>query len=99
MKIQSLRYHLSMSTPWLIVKVCPEKETVHLVKSGTNIRRKFSVPGAVDAWFHEDYLMISSDTGYLWKITPENGHRRRDMPALNPKHYGRASENPIAYPV
>jgi hypothetical protein len=85
-----------MSSSWLIEEVCPAKETVHLVKSGTSIRRKFSVPGAVDAWMEGEYLIIASNTGYLWKITPENGHRRRDM---QPMPAARASRLALICPV
>jgi len=79
MNKQQNEYNSGMNTSWLIEEICPEKETVHLVKSGTSIRRKFSVPGAVDAWLEDGFLIIASNTGYLWKITPQTGHRRRDM--------------------
>jgi|GEM_PF-1398912 len=66
-----------MDTSWTIEEVNPDNESVHLIKSGTGIRRMFSVPGASHAWMDGNFLYIISNTGYVWKVTPENGHRRR----------------------
>lgn len=62
---------------WIISSIRPEKESVYLVRPTTGTRRKFSVPGAVDAWMKDGLLHIAANTGYRWEIIPESGHRRR----------------------
>jgi hypothetical protein len=62
---------------WRIEQVSPEDETVHLCKMDVGTQRKFSVPGALTATINNGQLFIQTSTGWVWKVDPETGTRRR----------------------
>jgi hypothetical protein len=62
---------------WRIEQVSPEDETVHLCKMDVGTQRKFSVPGALTAAINNGQLFIQTSTGWVWKVDPETGTRRR----------------------
>lgn len=62
---------------WTIQRICPKEESVFLVNPDTGTTRQISVPGAEEAWFDNDILMIRASNGYLWAVEPETGARRR----------------------
>jgi hypothetical protein len=62
---------------WRIELVSPEDETVHLCKMDVGTQRKFSVPVALTATIRNGQLFIQTSTGWVWKVDPETGTRRR----------------------
>jgi hypothetical protein len=62
---------------WRIEQVSPEDEMVHLCKMDVGTQRKFSVPGALTATINNGQLFIQTSTGWVWKVNPETGTRRR----------------------
>ena len=62
---------------WIIQRISPNEESVWLVKPKCGALRHISVPGAQDAFFKNDKLIIKSKTGYFWEIDPETGSRKR----------------------
>lgn len=62
---------------WEIQKICPREESVYLRKISCGTIRQISVPGAADAFFRNNLLVIRSRTGFFWEVEPESGSRRR----------------------
>ena len=62
---------------WRIEQISPEEETVYLCKTDIGTQRKFSVPGALRATIENGQLLIQTSTGWVWKVDPETGTRRR----------------------
>ncbi len=62
---------------WIIQKISPKEESVWLVKPACGALRHISVPGAEDAFFRNEKLIVKSSTGYYWEVDPESGARRR----------------------
>lgn len=62
---------------WSIQSISPAKESVFLEQTGTGITRQISVPGAVDAVFEDEMLIIKASTGCVWEVDPNTGSRRR----------------------
>lgn len=64
---------------WIIERVSTKEEAVYLRKPMAGVSRKISVPGAINAWLEKDKLLIWSSTGHLWAVSPDTGHRRRQV--------------------
>ena len=62
---------------WTIQRISPKEESVWLVKTTCGAVRQISVPGAIDAFFKNDKLIIRAITGYFWEVDPESGARKR----------------------
>ena len=62
---------------WVIQRICPREESIFLVKLVCGSLRQISVPGAEDAWFKGEKLIIKAKTGYFWEVEPDSGARRR----------------------
>lgn len=62
---------------WVIQRICPREESVFLAKSDCGTLRQISVPGAEEAWFKGNKLIIKAKTGYFWEVEPDSGSRKR----------------------
>ncbi|MGV0999754.1 MAG: hypothetical protein ACOYBQ_10550 [Fluviibacter sp.] len=62
---------------WSIQSVSAAKESVFLEQAGTGVTRQISVPGATDAFFNGEKLMIKASTGCVWEVDPTSGSRKR----------------------
>lgn len=58
-------------------RISPNEESIYVINLKTGTVRKFSVPGAEDAWITGTLLIIKCSTGYFWEIEPHQGSRRR----------------------
>lgn len=63
---------------WIIDRISVKEEAVYLRKT-SGVTRKISVPGALNACLENDRLMIWANTGYLWEVNPDSGHRKRQV--------------------
>lgn len=63
--------------PWIIQRICPKEESVFLVKPACGTQRQISVPGAEEAYFRNDKLIIRCKTGFFWEVDPDSGSRKR----------------------
>ena len=62
---------------WIIERIDVAEEAVYLKKPLSGIERRFCVPGAVNARWQADLLVIEASTGFVWEIEPYSGRRRR----------------------
>lgn len=74
--VRPLQYIVKMK--WIIDRISVKEEAVYLRKP-SGVTRKISVPGALNACLENDRLMIWANTGYLWEVNPDSGHRKRQV--------------------
>lgn len=74
--VRPLQYIVKME--WIIDRISVKEEAVYLRKT-SGVTRKISVPGALNACLENDRLMIWANTGYLWEVNPDSGHRKRQV--------------------
>lgn len=63
---------------WIIDRISVKEEAVYLLKP-SGVTRKISVPGALNACLENGRLLIWANTGYLWEVNPDSGHRKRKV--------------------
>lgn len=63
---------------WIIDRISVKEEAVYLLKP-SGVTRKISVPGALNARLENGRLLIWANTGYLWEVNPDSGHRKREV--------------------
>lgn len=63
---------------WTIERISVKDEAVYL-RQLSGVTRKISVPGALKACLENGRLLIWSNTGYLWEVNPDSGHRKRQL--------------------
>lgn len=63
---------------WNIERISVKDEAVYLRKP-SGVTRKISVPGALNACLEHGRLLIWANTGYLWEVNPDSGHRKRQV--------------------
>jgi hypothetical protein len=63
---------------WMIERISVNEEAVYLRKP-SGVTRKISVPGALKASLENGRLLIWANTGYLWEVNPDTGHRKRKV--------------------
>ena len=63
---------------WIIDRISVKEEAVYLLKP-SGVTRKISVPGALNARLENGRLLIWANTGYLWEVNPDSGHRKRQV--------------------
>ncbi len=73
---RSLQYIVKME--WNIERISVKEEAVYLRKP-SGVTRKISVPGALNASLEHGRLLIWANTGYLWVVNPDSGHRKREV--------------------
>jgi hypothetical protein len=64
---------------WIIERVSTKEEAVYLRKPEAGVTRKISVPGVINACIEKGKLLIWANTGYLWEVNPDTGHRKRQV--------------------